>query len=136
MPRFLRIRLTEEEKKYLLDFKKNTKTPLRTLKRIEILLLNNQGFTVKEISKYLSEKESTIRKTINNWFTLEKASLFDKNRSGRPKRWKEEDIEYLEQCLKADERTYNSKQLSNLLEQERNIKLSTERIRKILKKKL
>ncbi len=88
MPRFLRIRLTEEDKKYLLELKKTAKTPLRNFNRIEILLLNNEGFTVKEIAMYLSKKESTVRTTINNWLTLEKEGLFDRDRTGRPKKWK------------------------------------------------
>ena len=36
-------------------------------------------------------------------------------------KWKEEDIVYLEECLKAKPRTYNSRQLAKKLENERNI---------------
>lgn len=61
--------------------------------------------------------------------------LFDEPRQGRKRKWKEEDIEYLENCIESEERTYNSRQLSEKLLQERAIALSAERIRKILKKK-
>ena len=47
----------------------------------------------------------------------------------------EEDIVYLEECLKNEPRTYNSRQLSIKLEKERNIKLSPDRIRRVLKKR-
>jgi transposase len=53
---------------------------------------------------------------------------------GKPK-WKEEDIEFLKECLKNESRTYNSLQLAQKLEKERSVKLSADRLRRILKKK-
>ena len=47
----------------------------------------------------------------------------------------EADIEYLEKCLKEEARTYNSKQLAEKLDKERGIKVSTNTIRRGLKKK-
>ena len=54
-------------------------------------------------------------------------------RGGKPK-WKEEDIEFLTECLKNEPHTYNSVQLAQKLEKERSIKLSPDRLRRILKK--
>ncbi|NEQ81479.1 MAG: IS630 family transposase, partial [Moorea sp. SIO2I5] len=51
------------------------------------------------------------------------------------KTWEKSDIDYLEELCNDEERTYNSKQLSVLLKKERQVELSPERIRKILKKK-
>jgi transposase len=51
------------------------------------------------------------------------------------RRWSEADLQYLEERLDQDQRTYNSAQLSALLEQERGVKLSADRIRRILQKK-
>jgi hypothetical protein len=42
---------------------------------------------------------------------------------------------YLEQCLEQDPRTYNSQQLALKLEQEQQVKLSADRIRRVLKKR-
>ncbi len=56
-------------------------------------------------------------------------------RGGKPK-WKEEDIEFLKECLKNESRTYNSLQLVQKLEKERSVKLSADRLRRILKKKV
>ena len=50
--------------------------------------------------------------------------------------WKEEDIEFLKECLKNEPRTYNSLQLAQKLEKERSVKLSADRLRRILKKKV
>jgi transposase len=136
MPLFLRIRLTEEEKKALLKLKNAPQTPGRTSRRIEILMLSDKGMTVKQIAQVSQENETTIRRTIRRWIDGEKEGLFDQPRQGRPRKWKEEDIEYLENCLRLEERTYNSRQLSEKLKEERKIELSPQRIRKILKKKL
>jgi hypothetical protein len=51
------------------------------------------------------------------------------------RRWDEADLRYLEEHLDQDQRTYNSAQLSALLEQERGVKLSADRIRRILQKR-
>ena len=54
---------------------------------------------------------------------------------GRKKGWKEEDIQYLEITIEQEQRTYNSKQLAEKLKQDRGVKLSPDRIRKLLKKR-
>ena len=54
---------------------------------------------------------------------------------GTKSKWLEEDMQYLEQRLEQQERTYNSKQLATVLEQERAVSLSADRIRRILQKR-
>ena len=54
---------------------------------------------------------------------------------GTKRKWQEEDIQYLEQCLEQQERTINSMQLATVLEQERQVNLSADRIRRILQKR-
>ena len=58
----------------------------------------------------------------------------DSGRGAKPK-WKAEDREYIETCLQEEERTYNSIQLARKLKQERAVNLSSDRLRRILKKK-
>jgi transposase len=135
MPIFLRVRLTESEHEELLQLQKVSNISERTRRRIEILLLSNQGLSVKQISECVKQKEAGIRRTINRWFDLGQKGLFDEPRQGRPRKWKEEDIEYLENILETEERTYNSHQLAKKLKDEKNVDLSSQRIRKILKKK-
>jgi transposase len=55
-------------------------------------------------------------------------------RGGKPK-YKEEDIVYLEECLKKEPRTYNSRQLAQKLNRERQIEMSPDRLRRVLKKR-
>jgi len=54
--------------------------------------------------------------------------------TGDKPRWQAADLDYLEQCLEQEARTYNSQQLAQKLEQERQVKLSADRIRRLMKK--
>lgn len=54
---------------------------------------------------------------------------------GSKTKYKEEDIVFLEECLKKEPRTYNCLQLAQKLESERQIKLSPDRLRRVLKKR-
>ncbi len=47
-----------------------------------------------------------------------------------------EDLFFVEECLKNSERTYNSHQLVEKLKEERAVKISRDRLRKIFKKKI
>lgn len=115
MPVFLRIRLTGIEKEELLALKNAPETPLRTRTRIEVLTLSNHGLSVSEIAVYLSQSEAFVRRTIARWINQGKEGLFEQPRTGRPRKWSSEDIEYLENCLASEERTYNSQQLAEKL---------------------
>lgn len=135
MPAALKIKLTEEEELELLELKKDPKTPQRTKERIEALRLNAKGWKVEKIADYLDQAPNTVRRTIYCWISTGKEGLFDQKRKGRKRKWENEDIEYLEECLDKEERTYNSYQLKQKLFEERKIELSADRIRRILKKR-
>ena len=135
MPARLKIKLTESEEQELLELSRDNKIPERTRKRAEILRLNARVWKVKEIANWVNFSENTIRKTISKWLFEGNVALWDNPRTGRKKTWKEEDIKYIEERSQEDEKTYNSKQLSKIWEKERKVKLTPERIRKILKKR-
>jgi len=61
--------------------------------------------------------------------------LYDLPKTGRPKQWQEEDLKYIENCLGKDGQVYNSQQLSAKLREERQVTLSSDRVRKLLKKR-
>lgn len=135
MPARLRIRLTELESQKLRELSQNAQVPGRTRKRAEVLCLNARGWTVEEIADWIKWAPNTVRKTLTTWVIKGENRLWDAPRSGRKKTWEEEDIKYLESRCEQDGRTYNSKQLSVLLKQERQVELTPARLRKILKKK-
>ncbi|MEG4421931.1 helix-turn-helix domain-containing protein [Microcoleus sp. LAD1_D5] len=115
----LRIFLTQEQDKTLLK--------LRTA---------NVPQKVKEkIAAHFNWTPQTVREVLHKWQKLGMEGFWElSGRGGKPK-WKEADIEFLTECLKNEPRTYNSVQLAKKLEKERSIKLSPDRLRRILKKK-
>ena len=76
-----------------------------------------------------------MRETIRRWQQLALGGLWDASGRGAKAKWLEADMVYLEQCLEQEPRTYNSQQLSHKLEQERQVNLSADRIRRILQKR-
>lgn len=76
-----------------------------------------------------------MREAIHRWQKKGLGGLWEApGRGGKPK-WQAADIAYLEECLKNEPRTYNSRQLAQKLVTERQVSLSPDRIRRVLKKK-
>jgi len=79
--------------------------------------------------------EHTVRGTIRRWETDGLSGLWEAPGRGAKRKWQEADLQYLEQCLEQEPRTYNSEQLAQKLVQERQVHLSAERLRHILQKR-
>jgi len=77
----------------------------------------------------------TVRQTIHRWETKGLGGLWEKSGRGGKARWQADDIEYLESCLRQEHRTYNSRQLAQKLVRERQVKLSPDHLRRVLKKR-
>jgi len=76
-----------------------------------------------------------VREVLHKWLHLGREGLWElPGRGGKPS-WKEEDIEFLAECLKKEPRTYNSLQLAQKLEKERSIKRASRSIKTDTKKK-
>ncbi|PSB11716.1 hypothetical protein C7B62_04810 [Pleurocapsa sp. CCALA 161] len=109
--------------------------PDRTRNRAQMLKLNAQGLNVAEIARRFDGHEQTVRATIQRWSNKGLVGLWsDRGRGAKPK-WKNEDLEDIEACLIEEERTYNIVQLARKLQQERAVNLSSDRLRRILKKR-
>ena len=76
-----------------------------------------------------------VRRAIHQWETDGIKGLDDKSRSGRPRKWTEADMVYVEEQLSSEERTFNTRQIVELLRQERQVYLSQRQISRVLKKK-
>ena len=100
-----------------------------------MLMLNAQGRNVPEIAQIFNCHEHTVRASIQRWEEKGLAGLWSARGRGAKAKWKAEDLEYIETCLNEEERTYNSIQLARKLREERAVDLSSDRLRKILKKK-
>jgi transposase len=76
-----------------------------------------------------------VRDTLHRWPKNGLEGLGDSPRPGGKRRWQEADSVYLENCLRNDPRRYNSKQLAQKLAKERDVELSPQQIRSILRKR-
>lgn len=135
MPAPLQITLTEEEERTLSELRVAQTVPQRTRDRAHMLRLNAQGWSVAAIAEIFDCHEHTVRATIQRWRTKGLGGLWEAPGRGTKRKWQEADLRYLETCLEQDQRTYNSAQLAVKLQQERQVHLSADRIRRILQKR-
>ena len=131
----IRVLLNREEDRTLFELRTATTVPQRVKDRAEALRLSAHGWYVEKIAAYLDWAPQTVRETIHRWNTKGLGGLWEAlGRGGKPK-WQEADIAYLEKCLEQEPRTYNARQLAQKLQSERQIHLSPDRIRRVLKKR-
>jgi transposase len=135
MPAPLRVKLSRLEEETLGELQKANSVSYRIRDRAHMLKLNAQGINVPAIAQIFNCHEHTVRATIKRWSKRGLVGLWEaKGRGAKPK-WTEEDLEYIETCLEDEQRTYNSVQLARKLQGERAVNLSSDRLRRILKKK-
>lgn len=136
MPAPLRIILTAEEDCTLTELRLAQSVPQRTRDRAHILRLNAQGWNVPAIAEIFECHPHTVRATLRRWKERGLGGLWEAPGRGAKPRWQASDLEYLSDCLEHEPRTYNSVQLAKKLKQERLVDLSSDRLRRLLKKKL
>lgn len=130
----LRVFLTQQQDKTLLKLR-TADVPQKVKDRAEVIRLNAHGWYVEKIAAHFNWTSQTVREVLHKWSNLGMEGLWELPGRGALPTWKDEDIEFLKECLKNESRTYNSLQLVQKLEKERSVKLSADRLRRILKKK-
>ena len=124
-----------EENRTLFELRTAKTVPQRVKDRAEVIRLNHQGVYVEKIAAYFGWNARTVRETIQRWQKKGLGGLWDAPRPGAQKLWQPDDLEYLSSCLRQEQRTYNSKQLAQKLANERQVNLSADHLRRVLKKK-
>ena len=132
----LRVFLTSEQETTLFELSKATKVPQRTKDRASAIRLSAMGWKVEKIAVYFKWADSTVRSAIHRWEKVGLMGLWDAPRSGRNRKWCRETIELITEKLDKDQRTYNSRQLLQILTTLNQVHLSERQLRRILKKKL
>lgn len=132
----LRVFLTSEEERTLFELSRARNVPQRTKERANALRLSAMGWKVERIAVYLKWATSTVRSTIHQWKNRGLMGLWDAPRSGRKRKWLPENIELITEKLDKEERTYNTRQLLEILATVNQVHLSERQLRRILKKKL
>jgi transposase len=139
----LRVFLTPEQDKILLSLR-TVDVPQKVKDRAEAIRLNAHGWYVEKIAAHFKWTSQTVREVLHKWQKLGLDGLWELSGRGGKTKYKEEDIVFLEECLKKEPRTYNSLQLAQKLERDlrfaaalryRLIKLSPDRLRRVLKKR-
>ncbi len=130
----LRVFLTRQQDQNLLKLF-SADVPQKVKDRAEVIRLNAHGWYVEKIAAHFDISLQTVREVLHKWKEQGLKGLWEQPGRGGKAKWKEEDIVFLEQCLKTEPRTYNSSQLARKLETERSIKLSPDRLRRVLKKR-
>lgn len=135
MPAPLQTTLTAEESTTLSELRIASCVHHRVRDRAHMILLNADGWRVPEIADIFKCHEHTVRAALKRWQAEGIYGLWEKGGRGQKPTWEPSDLDYLESCLEEDGRTYNSRQLAAKLAAERQVTLSPDRIRKLLKKK-
>lgn len=130
----LRVFLSREEDITLFNLR-TADVPQKVKDRAEVIGLSAQGWYVEKIATYFHWTAQTVREVLHKWQQFGPKGLWEKAGRGRKAKWQEEDLVFLEQCLRQEPRTYNSGQLARKLAQERSIQLSPDRLRRVLKKR-
>lgn len=131
----LRIFLTPEEDRTLFELRTATTVAVRIKDRAEVVRLNAHGWYVEKIAAHFNWHPQTVRDTIHRWRTQGLGGLWEADGRGGKPRWQAADMEYLEDCLRQEQRTYNSRQLAQKLRDERHVRLSPDHLRRVLQKR-
>lgn len=129
----LRVFLTHEQDQTLLKLR-TADVPCKVKDRAAIIRLNANGWYVENIAAHFNLTVQTVRDVLHKWEKQGLEGLWERPGRGRKPKWNEENIVFLEKCLREEPRTYNSLQLAQKLERTHSIKLSPDRIRRVLAK--
>jgi transposase len=130
----LRVFLTHKQDKTLLNLR-TVDVPQKVKDRAEVVRLNAHGWYVEKIAAHFNWTPQTVREVLHKWQKLGVEGLWELPGRGGKTKYKEEDIVFLEECLKKEPRTYNSLQLVQKLKSDRKVELSPDRLRRVLKKR-
>jgi len=130
----LRVLLTREKDRTLFNLR-TAAVPQKVKDRAEVIRLSAHGWYVEKIATHFNWTAQTVREVLHKWEKLGMEGLWEKPGRGGKSKWTEADMVFLEECLEKEPRTYNSVQLAQKLEQERLLKLSPDRLRRVLKKR-
>ena len=130
----LRVFVTRSRDETLFNLRTGN-VPQKVKDRAEVIRLNAHGWYVEKIAAHFHWTPQTVREVLHKWQKLGLVGLWELPGRGSKTKWKEQDIVFLEDTLKKEPRTYNSLQLAQKLESERSVKLSPDRLRRVLKKR-
>lgn len=130
----LRVFLTSEQERTLFELSKAPSLPQRTKDRASVIRLSAMGWKVEKIAIYLKWSNSTVRTAIHRWKNRGLIGLWDAPRSGRKRKWQPENIEEITEKLDKEQRTYNSRQVLEILATENQVHLAEKAQKRLIEK--
>lgn len=100
----LRVFLTREQDQTLLTIR-TADVPQKVKDRAEVIRLNAHGWYVEKIAGHLNWTPQTVTEVLHKWKKHGLEGLWELPGRGGKTKWKEEDIVFLEECLKKEART-------------------------------
>ena len=128
--RYVRL-LTESQRHTLAEIMQHEAIP-RARIRAHGILLSSQGMKIKEIAKIYQVDRDTVAAWIKKWEQHGVASLYDKPRSGRPRKLTPEEQDLARQYIKEEPRCL--KQAIERLHQKTAKRLSISSLKRLAKK--
>src|SRR6266511_707868 len=128
--RYVRL-LTESQRHTLAEIMKHEAIP-RARVRAHGILLSSQGRKIKEIAKIYQVDRDTVATWIKQWEQHGVASLYDKPRSGRPRKLTPEEQDLARQYIQEEPRCL--KQVIERLHQKTAKRLSISSLKRLAKK--
>ena len=123
--------LTESQQHTLAEIRKHNVTP-RARVRAHGILRSSQGMKIKEIAKIYQVDRDTVAPWIKQWEQPGVASLYDKPRSGRPRKLTPAEQDLARQYIKEEPR--GLKQVRERLHQKTAKRLSISSLKRLAKK--
>jgi transposase len=131
----IRVRLPPAERDELRARTREHGLDASTRDRLEMVRLADAGWSVPRIARHLAVHEQTVRKHVKAFLAAGFAALPDKPRPGRPPRVTEDHLLAVEALLDAGGRTWTSRQLVAWLNQERDVVVHPDHLRRLLRRR-
>jgi transposase len=77
----------------------------------EVIRLNAQGWYVEKIVAHVNWTPQTVTEVLHKWEKLGREDLWERPRRGGKAKGKEENLVFLEECLRTESHTYNSQSI-------------------------
>ena len=131
----IRVQLSSDQRGELQQRTRQRGLSPQTRERLEMVRLADTGWNIPKIARYLGRQEATVRKYIRGFLAEGFDALPDRPRPGRPKKVTEEHLQAVEKLIDESKRTFTTPQLVRWLEQEHRVKISTDRLGRLLKQR-
>ncbi|WP_375515993.1 transposase, partial [uncultured Nostoc sp.] len=106
--------MTREQDQTLLTLK-TADVPQKVKDRAKVIRLNAHGWYVEKIATHFNWTPQTVREILHKWQKLDLEGLWDNPGRGGKTKYNEEDIVFLQECLKEEPRTYKGLPRNKLL---------------------